>query len=413
MMMSRRSIRRATVLPALLGLALTAACGSSQPSAAGSSVTGNSGATTTPSQSPITVGIADDITGPNAAELAASVNVAKAWVAWVNRTQDGIKGHPVKLVVVDTKGDPATSELAAQTLIDDHVAAEIGGQNLVTNTVWMKALTSAHIPVIGGITDDATIGPSSPYQFWLQVDTTQLINLVVKAAKTSGAKKFGAIACAEYTTCAQSQIYQTLSKKYGLSWAGLVQVRASDPSYAAPCLTLQQNGANAVFLAVVASVGIRVMNACSAENVKPGAYEVAEIGFDGNQLKLASLAGANITGVLEAFPWWINTPAVEQYRTVMQAYSPEKSVPQNPAQSGTWAAFELFRTAMDAAPESTTINAATVADAMWNVKNETLGGLLPQPVSFAKGKDSSYLDCAFVGELNGGQLEGGQPQCTG
>jgi branched-chain amino acid transport system substrate-binding protein len=51
-----------------------------------------------------------------------------------------------------------------------------------------------------------------------------------------------------------------------------------------------------------------------------------------------------------------------------------------------WATGELFRKALSSTPAATSIDAATVVAAYNKVQNETLDGLLAQPVTFSNGK---------------------------
>jgi branched-chain amino acid transport system substrate-binding protein len=391
---------------ACTGTLMLSACGSPAHSTDTSS-SATQGANTGSSKltkSTITIGMADDVTGPNGPELAASTNVAMGWEKWVNTAEGGINGHPVNVIIGDTRGDSATAASVADQMIKDHIVAEVGGADYVADSVFVQAFTAAKIPVIGGYISSAP----TPYLFQLEPSTPNLIKLNAEAAKLSGAKSFAVVACAEITSCSATTAWQTAAAAAGIPWAGLVTVRAADPSYTAPCLALQQAKAGYVFLAVTAAVGVRLMSDCLQQGYSP-IFGTATGEVDGTQLTPVSKAGAHIVGVLQAFPWWTSSPAVAQYRNVMENFSPTRSVTADPVQSGTWAALEMFRQVMSNAPDQVT--AADVARSMWSVSNEDLGGLLPAAVTFPPGEASPDMSCAFLSALVEGNFTGGGRFC--
>ena len=100
------------------------------------------------------------------------------------------------------------------------------------------------------------------------------------------------------------------------------------------------------------------------------------------------------------FPWWVNTPAVEQYRAVIHKYGGANISYQEPEQSSTWASLELFRKAMARASDNVT--PAEVANAMWSLPPTTLNGLLPQPTAFHRNKPATPINCAWTTTLSNG-----------
>src|ERR1700722_7553059 len=83
----------------------------------------------------------------------------QAWSSWTN-AHGGINGHPVKVITLDDKGDPAQSVADATTLIKtDHVVALIGINDPGLDPNWAAIAQKAGVPVIGGNND--TINPWS------------------------------------------------------------------------------------------------------------------------------------------------------------------------------------------------------------------------------------------------------------
>jgi branched-chain amino acid transport system substrate-binding protein len=380
---------------------------------AGVAVYGSSaaGAVAKPTKSEIVIGMENAVTGTSGEEDGGDKDVGIAWEDWVNQELGGINGHPVKIIFEDTKGVAATASVEANQLVQDKVIAEVGGVDLATDSIWSQVLTQAKIPVIeGNWPDTAATIESSPYIFALAADTGESLPLVVDAAKTVGASSFGSVICVEEAVCKSIvPIFQQRANQISMSDVGYVQVAAAAPSYDAACLTLEGDKAKFVDLSVEAVVATRVVSDCSAQGYHP-IFGSENGAFDGPSLVPLSKAGASFAGVINAFPWYLNTKPIDQYRSVMKKYSPTHAVPENEAPSGTWASLEMFRQAMANAGSHPT--AANVYTAMTSVKADNLNGLLAQKVSFAPGKPSSPPNCAWIVTLKHGTFGGGTIKCT-
>ena len=91
-----------------------------------------------------------------------------------------------------------------------------------------------------------------------------------------------------------------------------------------------------------------------------------------------------LTGGLNGFPWFVDAEPVQHFRDVMGANGVDEETYGAPTVTATWASLELFRKVV-------VDNAATLGDnpdragliaAYGTVADETLGGLLPNPVTF-------------------------------
>jgi branched-chain amino acid transport system substrate-binding protein len=215
--------------------------------------------------------------------------------------------------------------------------------------------------------------------------------------------------CSESPNCANAnKVWSAEAARVGLDYGGYVQVAAAAPDYTAACLSLMQRGVDWVDLGLFPQVAVRVVADCAQQGYHPH-YMGTGAGVD-SQLIPASQAGMTYTGIMQGFPWWLTTPAVQQYQQVMATYSDEKKVNPNPTTSATWEALELFRKAMAHAGDSPT--SQDVMTAMDSLKNETLGGLLPQPTTFTAGAISTPMKCGWVITLENGTFKGGdKPEC--
>jgi branched-chain amino acid transport system substrate-binding protein len=102
------------------------------------------------------------------------------------------------------------------------------------------------------------------------------------------------------------------------------------------------------------------------------------------------------------FPYWSDAAPVKLYRSVMTKYAPRGFDYQNADATDAWASLELFATALAHAGGSP--SPSQVLNAYWNVKNQTLGGLLAQPVTFTKGKAAPQLNCLWLSVFENGKL---------
>lgn len=393
----KRALASAAVVAATAVLAMGCGSGGGDDSASSGSTTAGSGPK--PTKSEIVLGMANASSGvADGAQTKSNEAVASAWTQWVNKDLGGINGHPVKVVVKDTKDDPATATRAAQTLIaDKSVIAEVGGADTVSGAVWAKALNDAKVPMVGGELVDQAVVQASPYLFSLDIPTVPLVKLIPASAKAVGAKKVGVILCAESPACnGVADLLKPIVLQLGMKWGGFVGVRAGEASYTAACLAMKQSGADFVQLAVPSATGSRIIEDCQRQNITFPNYGTAYGGFDGNKLKPYTDKGVSVVGQFAGFPWFAQTPGAKQFRDVMAKYGGDAPY-QNNIQTAAWAGFELFRKAMANASDHPTRE--EVAEALWKVKGEDLG-LLPEPVTYTKGKTSPLLKCGWSATLS-------------
>jgi branched-chain amino acid transport system substrate-binding protein len=392
------------------------ACGGGSDDGSGSGSSASAATTPSgpkPTKSQITLGMANATTGvADGAQSKSNEAVGKAWVKWVNNDMGGVNGHPVKLVIKDTKDDTATAAQAAKSIIaDPKIVAEIGGVDTVSGAVWIKALSDAKVPVIGGGDNNDPTITSNPYFFSLDVAAGTIIPLMADAAKAAGAGSIGMVLCAESAGCkGAADLLKPRVAKLGMKWAGFVGVRATDPNYTAACLAMKQAKAGFVQLAVPSATGTRVIADCQRQGVQFANYGTAYGGFDGDKLKQHTDAGVKVTGEFAGFPWFADTPWAKAFRDAMDKYG-DGAPHQNDNQTMTWAALEMFRKAMANVGDSPT--RADVAKAMWSIKDEDLGGMLPSPVTFTEGKASPLLDCGWTASLSKGRYTGLKKLCLG
>ncbi len=142
------------------------------------------------------IGLAIELTGPIAVWGQPMKNSVSLAVDQINGA-GGIKGVPVKLVVVDSESDPAKALLAAKKLVtQDNVLAVLGGAVSPTSMAMMKFLEESKVPLVSMGSTDALIEPVAErkYIFKPVMRSQFMAEVIVQHLKQSGAKKIALLA---------------------------------------------------------------------------------------------------------------------------------------------------------------------------------------------------------------------------
>jgi branched-chain amino acid transport system substrate-binding protein len=353
------------------------------------------------------------LTGPQASSSDQGATVAPAWAAWIN-ANGGIDGHPVQVIVMDDKGDPATAQAAGQQFASDGVAAiVVSSDNLVS--AFDSAAIAKGIPLIGGPSDEND-WYAKPGMFPTMTGIVNgLAAQIAVAVKFGHAKKFANLYCAEVAACAQANpILQGAAKAAGVGYTQLA-VSSTAPSYTAQCLQLKQEGVDYAQLNFATAAAVRFVQNCQAQGYSPtwGSSEQS-IGA-----AYASLPNFTAYGPAYAFPSVANAAPVDQFRSVMQKYATSSNWREGTA-SFTWDGLQALTQAVknENIPAATPVTAADVTAGLYSFKNQNLDGVLANGLTYAKGKPFGITAnaCYFVVGMKNGQTTapaGLTPQCLG
>jgi branched-chain amino acid transport system substrate-binding protein len=409
--------RTPLLVGALAGALALAACSSSSSSTSSttSSSTGSASSAATSSAAakgtPVTIGVIGTLSGPQASSSDQGATVAPAWAAWVNAS-GGINGHPVKVIVLDDKGDPATAQSDEQKLASDGVAAIIvSSDNMVS--AFDSAAIGKGIPLIGGPSDenDWYIKPG------MFPTMTGIVNglgaQVAVAAKYGHAKKFANLYCAEVAACGQANpILSGAAKAAGIGYTQLA-VSSTAPTYTAQCLQLKQQGVDYAQLNFTTAAAVRFIQNCQAQGYNPtwGSSEQA-IGA-----AFTSIPNLTMYGPAFSFPSVADAATVATFRAAMQKYATGSNWREGTA-SFTWDGLQVLTQAIKNAnvTSSATVTPADVLAGLYAFKGQSLGGELANAVTYTKGKPFGFTAnaCYFVVGIKGGQViapSGLTPQC--
>lgn len=355
-------------------------------------------ATSSPTGSPIKIGVAAAQTGEEGDLFASGVPTANAWAKWVNST-GGIGGHPVKIYVQDTQSSTTAALSAVKTLVSDGVVAVVS-LDAISEGAMGPYLQSQKIPILGVAYSPALSGLSNDFSSSVSTLGTSLLELQV--SKQTGKSNFTSVYCAEAPSCAQAgQFYKGNAPAFGVSFKGALAVSASQPSYTAECLQAINSGSNFIQMDLDNATRGKVASTCQQQGYKGivGALS-EEVNIPAmNQVKNTQFAGS-----LNSFPWWVNSAPVNLFRKAMAKYAPSTNY-QNTAPPSVWTALQLLKTALG--KPSGTVTAASVMTAMDGVKNQTLGGLIAQPLTFTAGQPAPAITCGWTYTFKSG---GKQPK---
>jgi branched-chain amino acid transport system substrate-binding protein len=403
--------RARPVLAAFVAVALVAVgCGDDDTDEPGSAP-GTAGAgAEQPEGTPIRVGVFIDQTSVQGEVPNGGVRpVLEAWAAHTN-AEGGVADRPVELVFEDTRGDPPTATSVAQGFVDDESIDAMVAADSVNESAVGETVSQAGLPVIGGVGYNPTVWGALPNWFGITTSFPNVVNEQAVAADEVGASVIASAPCAEQTACSAAQpILEAAIDTLGLDFAGSVEVASDAPSYTAECLEFIDRGAEYIQLGVSAAAAERLVADCqqqgfdgwfgaSAGTVTPEVY--AEV--------------SRLTGGLSAFPWFVDAEPVQRFRDVMDDQGVSEDEYGRPHATAAWATMELFRTALDANADtlSDDVTRDEVLAAYGTIADETLDGLLPEPLTFTAGEPGPPVDCFWLYTAEDGELSADfEPTC--
>ncbi len=339
----------------------------------------------------------------------------QAWVKMVN-AKGGANGYKVVLKIEDDGGDPAKASEAMKKLLDAGVVAIVGENATTTESVWAPLATAARVPIIGGGAY-STNWTGNPLYF--PVTTTAILDGLqagVQNAANNGIKKLGATYDAAIpAAAAAAPLFENYAKKYGMEWTEGLAVDVQGADFTAQCVKFKQSGAEAIYIASGATELPRMARDCARQGYKP-----IYLSGDGGLAQDALIKDPNIKGeyaAIYSFPYTANnTPATKEFHKAMAKYAP-KVLSGNTRQPATqiWTAAK----AMEAVAANITAPNPTNEDVLkglYALKNNDLGGLAPQPITFTEGAEGNpHISCYFTMQTKNHKISspsGMKPECV-
>lgn len=366
-------------------------------------------ATTVPARATLTevkIGTLGSFSGVLGAVTEGAPKTLSAWAAYTT-AHGGLNGHPVKVVVADDQADPATALTMARRLVEvDKVLAFVGNINVFGFDQVEKYAREKNVPLIGGdallpgwFTSTNTFPVSAPVSMQIIKGLQYLVD--------KGVRKIGIMYCLEVAALCSYLNDQVAKSEVGKYVSQSYQVSLVAPSYTSQCLRMKADGIDLIYLMMDTAGAARVARDCATQGFTP---KTMLLGVDAtNELPgIPALADALLPAGTVS-PQAHDVPAIEQFRQIMATYAP--SAGESGFGALAWAAGELFGVAAkDLSPNPTS---AELYEALWKIKDNTLGGL-SVPLTFTKGKPASPKPCVFIwGTANGKYTAplGAKPLC--
>ncbi|ONH55524.1 hypothetical protein CcI49_28870 [Frankia sp. CcI49] len=349
-------------------------------------------------KSEIKIGVLVASTGTSSTADASAGPVAEAWADWVN-TNGGLNGHPVTVVLKDTKSDSAAASAAAKELLSDSGVLAITMASANTEAPQAAVLGGKDVAVVGStgyspevwgkLTNYFATGPQSG-----------ITNILAQFAssKAVGAKTWTGVVCAEVAACKASKaIYDVGTKQFGLTLGGAFEVSSTAPSYTAECLKIIGAKTDYMQLGIPPAAGSRLVADCDAQGYTEW------IGATAGALNrtLTEIDGIRLAGGLNGFPWWADAPAAAEFRDAMKEFKPDADY-ENPGATAAWAGLQVIRAAMAKVGDSPT--RADVFTGLYTLKDFDLGGLLSKKVTYTEGEPAPPLDCVWLYRYEDGKF---------
>lgn len=395
------------VLFALLavGGGLLTACGSSSksstPTTASASASQANAASASPTtasslRSPFVIGFPCTCSGVFASSTAIEAPIVAAWADWEN-ANGGINGHSVKIIKMDDSGS-ATTALAqvTQMIQQDHVIALIDDSDV--DSAWSTYVQQQGIPVVGGnLASEAMF--ANPDFFPVGETTNVIQDGVVAGEQKAGITKLGIAYCTAVAACALSAGgLKSAASAAGINVVYSAKVADAATDYTAPCLAMQQGGANGVSVLSSEAVIESFANSCAAQGFTPKFVET----FTSTNNSVVGLK--SMQGTIEVDPdvpaTDTSVPGIATMNQALNQFQPGTTTSKDwgPGQTPPWAGGLLFAAAAKAANLGDNATPAQLINGLYALPhNETLGGITP-PLNFQKGKATTVV-CWFYAQI--------------
>ncbi|HKC18653.1 MAG TPA: ABC transporter substrate-binding protein [Candidatus Dormibacteraeota bacterium] len=204
------------------------------PGSTGGSSSGGSGGV---AGGTVTIGGFFDITGP--VDSSVERDTVRAYMQAVNAS-GGINGRQVQYVWCDSKYDASSAHSCAQYLIAQNVLAVVGLTAPLGENNEIKTLTSAGIPVIGGLGTPAEY--NDPLSFPVSANFYRYGTAIADEAKTLGAKHPAVVVLGDvpWVHPVEANLLNRLAAD-GIGYTDVEEVSATQANYTGTVFNLQHS----------------------------------------------------------------------------------------------------------------------------------------------------------------------------
>jgi branched-chain amino acid transport system substrate-binding protein len=325
---------------------------------------------------------------------------ARAWAADVN-SRGGVNGHPVKLLIYDDGGEPGKAVAIGRKLIEqDKVAAFYAEQAPGTLQAYLPLAEKASIPFFGACSCNPD-GGKSPMMFSATLTAFKGMNWShTMPAYLSGKKKVSIFYCREVAICSKGaeDIEKNLAPALGLQVVHTANVSMAAPDYTAEMLAAKNAGAEVIITYVENPTTLRIIRSGKRQNYTP--LISTQMSFhDERAIKFGKEDAEGVMVGASMVDW--NDPRMADYRAAMARYVPGGILASFGANA--WVNGKFIEVLGKSFPAGE-VTGADVLKALYSVKGETLGGLVP-PLAFKEGEDHDRANlCAYPTVVKNGKF---------
>jgi branched-chain amino acid transport system substrate-binding protein len=331
----------------------------------------------------------------------------QAWAAYQN-AHGGLNGHPVRIIVADDQGDPGTALTLVKRMVEkDHIITLAGGFIIFGFDQIDQYMREKNVPMIAG---DGIVPQwyNTPVGFPIASHTPIQIVKGIQSFVDQGSTKIGMLYCLELAAICSYLYDYTAKSPVGKYIVQNYQVSLVAPSYTSQCLRMKAAGIEVVELLMDTAGASRLIQDCANQGFKP---KIMLLGLDATpeMPKLAALKDAVVPGATFSPAAGQGVPAIDNYRKQMAIYGP--SIGESGVISFAWAAGVML--ALVGKNLSDNPKSEELFEALWKLKNETLGGLIA-PVTYPKNKPAVVAPCMFLWGVKDGKFSaprGPKPIC--
>jgi branched-chain amino acid transport system substrate-binding protein len=314
----------------------------------------------------------------------------RAWVADVN-SRGGLAGHPVRVILADDGGDPARAQAVVRQMVErDKVVAFFYPYAIGTLVPVLPYLEEKGIPVLGQMGAETLADYSSAvFQPFMAADKGTAWGFMLSLAAQTDKKKIGILWCREVAACSLVKDgIRKLSGYKGLEVVYDAQISFAQPDYTAEVLRAQQAGVE--ILMTFADIATVNRVAQSSHRQK---YHPIQSATHNMQHSEALNYAEELDGLLtySRIPPF-NSPKMAPYLKAMRTYQPKAPIGELGGSAYVMGQLLEAKIAplLDDDPSP-----AEITEAMYTLKNETLGGLLPG-ITFPRQKDRSEVNLCVI-----------------
>jgi branched-chain amino acid transport system substrate-binding protein len=281
----------------------------------------------------------------------------------------------------------------------DHIMALFFPYDVGTLDPVLPYLESAGIPVYGGQLDSDFKADYSPMVFNLFIGADKALawELILNVTTQSDRRKAAVLYCREAQICQhqRDQIKQYLPYD-GMQIVYEAQVTLASPDYTAEALSAQRAGADVVLLFLDINSIARFIKSAQRQGYKPVVATAHQVQSD-LALPLAKDLEGLLAGSVTA-PY--DSPQMADYRLAIAKYQPKAVKSTYGAAAYTAGRLLEARIAPSFDDNPTT---GKFVEALYTLRNETFGGLLPG-ITFPRDRDRSRVNmCSIPVKLTGGR----------